>query len=120
MKHSRLFIIALCFAFSLLTSSCVSTRIEASPHDTNVANMSSNSQGQWSYLWGLAGKERVDVNPETADVESPCREKALAWAEVKTSLGDVLLSLVTLGIVNHRTVTYGCARPSGGESDMDL
>ena len=34
-------------------------------------------------------------------------------------LGDFLLSLVTVGIVNHRTVTYGCARAQDGEGGLD-
>lgn len=123
MKHLKLFLITLCCT-TILLNSCVTTRVEASPHDTNVANMTCHVQSQWSYLWGLGGKERVDVNPETEDkaIECPCREKALAWAEVKTSFTDVLLSIVTIGIVNHRTVEYGCVRPvnNGGDDDMDM
>ena len=43
----------------------------------------------------------------------------MTWVQTKSSLGDFLLSLVTVGTVNHRTVTYGCARDQGGDGGLD-
>ena len=102
----------------LCCQSCASTRVEASPHDTNVVNLECNEKSSWSYWWGVGKVKRVDLHPDTAGVVCPCRSKAMAWVEVKTSAGDFFLSLVTLGIVNHRTVKYGCAKPSDGEQDF--
>ncbi|MDT7827783.1 hypothetical protein RQM65_03775 [Pricia sp. S334] len=102
----------------LLSVSCVSTRIEASPFDDSVANLECHRESSWSYYWGLKQK-RIDVNPETANTECPCREKTLSWVVVKTSFPDFLLSAVTLGLVNHRTATYGCARPRDGEGELE-
>ena len=102
----------------LLPISCVTTRVEASPYQDSVENLECRKASSWSYYWGLKQK-RIDANPEVAGNECPCREGALSWVVVKTSFTDFLLSSVTLGIVNHRTVTYGCARPDEGEGDLD-
>ncbi|WP_394747003.1 hypothetical protein [Spongiimicrobium salis] len=91
-------------------SSCVSTRIEASPYPDSVVNLECQRKSSWSYFWGLQQKT-VSANPEIENTECPCREKAMAYTVVKTSFGDSLLSLVTLGTVNRRTAIYGCARP---------
>jgi len=94
-----------------MTASCVSTRIEASPYQDSVENLECRKESSWSYYWGLKQK-RIDANPEVSGPEQcPCREGALSWVVVKSSFTDFLFSAVTLGIVNHRTVTYGCARP---------
>ncbi len=99
------------------TSSCVSTRVEASPYQDTAVNLECQEASSWSYFWGLSQK-RVDVNPEIAGNSCACDEGALSWVVVKSSFTDVLLGLVTLGTVNHRTVTYGCARPSDGDGPM--
>ena len=97
--------------------SCVSTRVEASPHDANVSGLECHKKSSWSYWWGI-NEKRVDVNPDTEGVECPCRGEAMAWVEVKTSTSDFLLSLITIGIVNHRTVVYGCAKPCDGVQEF--
>lgn len=120
-KHSTL-VWPLLFSFSMLClTSCVSTRIEASPYGDSVENLECQRKSSWSYLWGIApgSTKTVSANPEIQDTICPCDEKALAWTEVKTTLPDFVLSLMTLGIVNHRTVKYGCARPQDGEGDLD-
>ena len=99
-------------------SSCVSTRIEASPYPDSVVNLECQRASSWSYFWGLQQKT-VSANPEIEGTTCPCREKAMAYTVVKTSFGDSLLTLVTLGTVNHRTAIYGCARPTGGEGTLD-
>ena len=99
-------------------SSCVSTRVEASPYQDTAVNIECQTKSSWSYFWGLKQK-RVDANPEVAGTVCPCAEGAMTWVVVKTSFGDHLLSLITLGTVNHRTVSYGCARPQNGDGGLD-
>lgn len=115
--HRYAHILVIIFLFSI-TTSCVSTRVEANPYQDSAVNIECQKKSSWSYFWGLKQK-RVNANPEVEDAVCPCREKAMAWVETKSSFGDFLLSLVTLGTVNHRTVTYGCARPQGGEGGLD-
>ncbi|GGW36927.1 hypothetical protein [Arenibacter certesii] len=118
MKSTDKIIVVFVLLALSITSSCVSTRVEASPYQDSVENLECRKVSNWSYYWGLKQK-RVDANPEVADNQCPCREGALSWVVVKTSLGDFLLSALTLGIVNHRTATFGCSRPQQGEGDMD-
>lgn len=101
-------------------NSCVSTRIEASPYPDSVVNLECQRKSNWSYWWGVApgSTKMVSANPDVEGTICPCTEKSMAYTEVKTSFTDFLLSLVTLGIVNHRTAVYGCARPQGGEGEI--
>ncbi len=118
MKLHHIKFMALVLVVTHLPSSCVSTRVEASPYQDSVENLECRKESSWSYYWGLKQK-RIDANPEVADNVCPCREGALSWVVVKSSFTDFLLSSVTLGIVNHRTASYGCARPENGEGDLD-
>jgi len=102
----------------MISVSCVSTRVEASPYQDSVENLDCRSKCNWSYWWGLYQKP-VSANPEIKDTVCPCDEGAMSWVVVKTSFGDLLLSLVTLGTVNHRTVSYGCSRPQNGEGKLE-
>lgn len=102
----------------LLATSCVSTRVEASPYQDTAVNIACQKESNWSYFWGLKQK-MVSANPDIPETECPCAEKAMSWVETKSSFGDFMLSLVTLGTVNHRTVTYGCARPQDGDGSLD-
>ncbi|WP_139063758.1 hypothetical protein [Flagellimonas eckloniae] len=117
-QHS---VITAVIASIFLMSSCVSTRIEASPYQDSMENLECQRKSSWSYWWGVApgSTKTVSANPEIQDTICPCAEQAMSWTVVKTSFPDFLLSLVTLGIVNHRTAIYGCARPQGGEGDLD-
>lgn len=101
-----------------MTSSCVTTRVEASPYQDSAVNIECQKQSSWSYFWGLKQK-RVNANPEVEGAVCPCRNQAMTWVVTKSSFGDFLLSLVTLGAVNHRTVSYGCAREQDGEGGLD-
>jgi len=118
MKFHPIKYMATALVLAFTTSSCVSTRVEASPYQDSVENLECRKESSWSYFWGL-NQKRVDANPEVADNECPCREGALSWVVVKSSFTDFLLSAATLGIVNHRTASYGCARPQNGEGDLD-
>ena len=101
-----------------ITSSCVTTRVEANPYQDSAVNIECQRQSSWSYFWGLK-QQRVNANPEVEGAVCPCREKAMTWVVTKSSFGDFLLSLVTLGAVNHRTVSYGCAREQDGDGGLD-
>lgn len=105
------------FLLSSITS-CVSTRVEANPYQDGAVNIACQKKSSWSYFWGLKQKT-VSANPEIEGTECPCRNKAMTWVQTKSSLGDFLLSLVTVGTVNHRTVTYGCARDQEGDGGLD-
>lgn len=118
MKSIKTLAILACTILLLTSSSCVSTRVEASPYQDSVENLECHTESSWSYFWGLKQK-RIDANPETEGAVCPCREGAMTWVVVKSSITDYLLSLVTLGIVNHRTASYGCARPKDGDGGLD-
>ncbi|MGX1929711.1 hypothetical protein [Flagellimonas sp. 2504JD4-2] len=121
MKANKRSLVPILLFFCFIVSSCVSTRIEASPYQDSVENLECQRKSSWSYWWGVApgSTKTVSANPDIADTECACHERAMSWTVVKTSFPDFLLSLVTLGIVNHRTAIYGCARPQGGEGDLD-
>ena len=106
MKPYKIVYPGLFLLFILVQSACVSTRIEASPYQDSVENLECRKESSWSYYWGLKQK-RIDANPEVTGNECPCREGALSWVVVQTSFTDFLLSSVTLGIVNHRSVAFG-------------
>ena len=117
MKPNKIVFPALFLFLLLAQSACVSTRIEASPYQDSVENLECQKESSWSYFWGL-NQERIDVNPETSGNQCPCDEESLSWVVVKSSFTDYLLGLVTLGTVNHRTITYGCSRPQDGDGPM--
>ncbi|MDB4293103.1 hypothetical protein N9954_06800 [Maribacter sp.] len=116
-SYKRAFPVLLLFLL-LVQSACVSTRVEASPYQDSVENLECRKESSWSYYWGLKQK-RIDANAEVAGNDCPCRESGLTWVLVETSFTDFLLSSITLGIVNHRTATYGCSRPQDGDGDLD-
>lgn len=117
MKPYKIIFLILFLFLIIAQSACVSTRVEASPYQDSVENLDCRKESSWSYYWGLKQK-RIDANPEVAGTKCPCKEGALSWVVVKTSFADFLLGSVTLGIVNHRTAIYGCARPQNGEGDL--
>lgn len=120
MKPYKIIFLAL-FLFLILTqSSCVSTRLEASPYQDSVENLECQRKSSWSYWWGVApgSTKMISTNPDIEGTVCPCEERAMSWVTVKTSFPDFLLSLVTLGIVNHRTAVYGCARPKVKEEEI--
>jgi hypothetical protein len=62
-----------------------------------------SSKTVYSYAWGLAhSKDTVAVCPET---------NAIHEIEVGANFGQTLLSLITLGIVVPRRVTWHCGNP---------
>lgn len=102
----------------LSTTACVSTRVEGNPYQDSAVNIECQTKSSWSYFWGLKQKT-VSANPEIDGTVCPCAQQSMSWVVTTSSFGDFMLSLVTLGTVNHRTVQYGCARPQGGEGGLD-
>ncbi len=91
MKLQHLIFTAIVVVLAIIPSSCVSTRVEASPYQDSVENLECRKESSWSYYWGLKQK-RIDANPEVVGNLCPCREGALSWVVVKTSFTDFLLS----------------------------
>jgi len=120
MKPYKLVFLALFIFLLLAQTACVSTRIEANPYQDSVENLECQRKSSWSYWWGVApgSTKMVSANPDIEATVCPCEERAMSWVVVKTSFTDYVLSLVTLGIVNHRTTIYGCAREVVDEEEI--
>ncbi|MEO1029948.1 MAG: hypothetical protein AAFX55_01005 [Bacteroidota bacterium] len=100
-------------------TNCTSTRVVASNYGDTFAGNESYETDSWSYLWGMVKKD-VSVEPDADDSDHAiCDEGSLANVEVKTTFGGALLTIVTLGIVNHRKVSFACSRPSNGDGGLD-
>ncbi|MEL6811363.1 MAG: hypothetical protein AAFP76_08525 [Bacteroidota bacterium] len=108
---------ALVFVSFLLLSSCMSTKVIGSQHSENLDNEECQTVSQWKYWWGIGGSDEILVEPDSPDTVCPCIDGKLASVEVNSSFGDFLLTLVTVGIVNHRTVHFECAEIDEGEQN---
>ncbi len=109
-RKSRIVIVLACFT---VLFSCVSTKVMTNYHCDTFANNPHYRASSWSYFWGLKQKE-IYVGPDCANCTyGVCREGTLNGVEVQTSFGGAFLSVVTLGIVNHRYVKWCCSRPDG-------
>lgn len=112
----RRLLILIAVLFSVLTnSSCMSTEIIANNHSENLDNEPCQTLSHWKYLWGFVGSDELFVGPNSTDTECACPNEAMASVEVKQSFGDFVLSLITIGIVNHRKVIYKCTESDDGE-----
>jgi hypothetical protein len=70
----------------------------------------SSSKTVYSYAWGLVhSKDTVAVCPETNSIHE---------MEVRANFGQTLLSLITLGIVVPRRVTWHCGNPQEGPGEI--
>ncbi|MDH7444692.1 Bor/Iss family lipoprotein [Aquimarina sp. 2201CG14-23] len=96
-------------------SSCMSTKVIGSYHSNTLDNEECQTVSHWKYWWGIGGTDEILVQTESKDTECYCENNALASVEVRSSFGDFLLTLVTLGMVNHRTIKYECAETDEGE-----
>lgn len=83
-------------------SGCMTTRI-ATGHDCDsVVNDPHNTHLVTAYFWGL--KQPTDVRPACDP-----RFNHLNGVTVKTSFGQYMLALVTVGIVTKQRVSWCCA-----------
>ena len=99
------------------TTSCITTHVISNQHSDNIDNEECQSVSHWKYWWGLGGPDEILVGPNSEDTVCPCTNKAMASVKVKSSFGDYLLTAITLGIVNHRTVSFECAEVDNGEQE---
>lgn len=93
----------------------VSTKVVVSYHSNNLDNEQCLQVSHWKYWWGIGRPDEILVGPGSNDTACPCLNGSLASVEVSRSLGDFLLSLITLGIVIHRRIKYECTESSDGE-----
>jgi len=114
-RIQRLLPIMLVFLVLHSTTSCMSTKVIASQHSDDLDSEECQTISHWKYWWGIGGSDEIIVQPGSEDTKCPCENNALASVEVKSSLGDFLLNLLTLGIVNHREIKYECAETDEGE-----
>ncbi|MDC7994045.1 Bor/Iss family lipoprotein [Altibacter sp. HG106] len=106
-------------AILMMCNACMSTQVIANYHSDTLDNEACHELSHWKYWWGIGGSDEVLVGPNSPDTDCPCANNAMASVEVKSSFGDFLLNFVTLGIVNHRTVSYKCAEVDEGEQGRD-
>jgi len=85
-----------------LSQSCSTTKIITQYDCNTVANNPVNKKTTWTYFWGLVQPKDIDPKCETA-------ANHLNKVVVKTNLGYILLSAVTLGIVIPQHVEWCCA-----------
>ena len=86
----------------MIGSSCSTTKI-VTKYDCNTAvNNSVNKKTTWTFAWGLIQPKDIDPKCEPAF-------NHLNKVVVKTNLGFILLSAVTLGAVIPQRVEWCCA-----------
>lgn len=91
------------FYFPLLQS-CSTTRIVTKYDCNTIANNPVNKRTTWAFAWGLVQPKDINPNCEPSF-------NHLNKVEVKTNVGYILLSAVTLGIVIPQRVEWCCAPP---------
>ncbi len=88
--------------FTFFAPGCSTTKI-ISQYDCNtVANNPVNKKTTWTFAWGL-------IQPK--DIDPKCEKAAnhLNKVVVKTNLGFILLSALTLGAVIPQRIEWCCA-----------
>jgi hypothetical protein len=91
--------------FLLLFQSCaIGPRIVTEYDSNSFANNPLHQKVVWTYAWGL-------VQPQDLDPGCATDFNHLNVVEVKTNIGFILLSAVTLGIVVPVKVKWDCAPP---------
>src|ERR1044072_6812364 len=88
-----------CVSILLIAQSCSTTRIVTKYDCNTIANNPINRRTTWTYAWGL-------VQPKDIDPGCEVSFNHLNRVEVKTNLGFILISAVTLGIVIPQRVEW--------------
>jgi hypothetical protein len=91
----------LAITVGLLTTRCATTKV-ITEYDCADAFPLNKDTTVWHYFWGL--KQARDIRP-TCDPSF----NYLNRVEVKTTVGQVLLSFLTLGIVLPQKISWCCA-----------
>jgi hypothetical protein len=96
----------------LVFSSCSMTTKIITVHDCNtIDNDPTNKRTSWTLLWGLMPQKPINPKCDSAF-------NHLNKVEMKTNLGFILLSAVTLGAVVPQRVTWCCAPPNPPTEDL--
>ena len=106
---------ALIFLLSIGMTSCMSTKVIGDYHGDDLDNEECQTLSHWKYWWGIGGSDEILVGSDSKDTVCPCEDDSISAVEVKSSFWDFLLTVVTVGIVNHRTVSYKCTEVDEGE-----
>ncbi len=93
---------AFSFILILFLISCSTTRIVTKYDCNTVVNNPVNKRTTWTFAWGLV--QPKDINPHCEPSFNHLNK-----VEVKTNMGFILLSVVSLGIVIPQQVTWCCA-----------
>jgi hypothetical protein len=89
---------------SVIACSCSSTKIITEYDCADAANVNKDTT-VWHYFWGL--KQSKDIRPQCDP-----RYNHLNKVVVKTTPGNVLLTVITLGIVIPQKISWCCAPPN--------
>ncbi|HEX5026679.1 MAG TPA: hypothetical protein VFV68_15470 [Agriterribacter sp.] len=92
----------LLFGIIVLIQGCSTTKVISKYDCDTFSNNSVYQKTTWSYAWGL-------VQPKDIDPGCDPRFNHLNKVVVKTNIGFILLSTVTLGIVIPQHVEWCCA-----------
>lgn len=90
---------SLLFASLLLCQSCMVSRIV---HEDDCDSAFMKKKTTWSLVWGLV--QPKDINPQ-------CRNGGMNKVAVKTNLGFILISAVTVGLVVPQRLEWCCTPP---------
>ena len=88
--------------FIQIIHSCSTTKVITKYDCNTFANNTVNRKTTWSFAWGL-------VQPKDIDPKCEASFNHLNKVVVKTNLGFILLSAVTLGAVIPQRVEWCCA-----------
>jgi hypothetical protein len=91
-------------AITCTFTSCSSTKIITEYDCADAANINKDTT-VWHYFWGL--KQSKDIRPQCDK-----RNNHLNKVEVKTTPGNVLLTVITLGIVIPQKISWCCSPPN--------
>jgi hypothetical protein len=99
-----LFLLVVLPAITSTFTSCSSTKIISEYDCADAANVNKDTT-VWHYFWGL--KQSKDIRPQCDK-----RYNHLNKVVVKTTAGNVLLTVITLGIVIPQKISWCCAPPN--------
>lgn len=97
-------LLPLLFIAAVLFCDCSQTKIITEYDCADAANINKDTT-VWHYFWGL--KQSKDIRPQC-----DARYNHLNKVVVKTTPGNVLLTVITLGIVIPQKVSWCCAPPN--------
>lgn len=90
------------FFFLFLLPACSTTKVITKYDCNTVVNNPVNRKTTWTYAWGLV--QPKDINPQCE-----ASFNHLNGVTVKTNLGYILISAITLGAVIPMRVEWCCA-----------